>query len=237
MSTTEFDIIFRGDIVMGHQLADVKQRMQQLFKVDAEKVDALFSGRPVPLKRNLDEATARKYQEVLLKAGAQVQLSPSGSVNLTPPPEPQVRRQWSLAPVGAYLLTPTERPKTPAVLIDTSRLHLHPAEGHLLDAVENPRAPAVAVTVPDLDLAEVGADLLTEEEKPALPLVELKAGEDWSLAEPGADLITAHERPPAAAPVGVSSDFQLAPVGADLGQIKLPLKPVEPDISGLSLAD
>jgi predicted nicotinamide N-methyase len=49
MSAPEFDIIFRGDIVFGHQLAEVKAKLQQLFKADAAKIDALFTGRPVPL--------------------------------------------------------------------------------------------------------------------------------------------------------------------------------------------
>ena len=63
MSDQQFDIIFRGDIVFGHQLADVKLRLQQLFKADAVKIDALFSGRPVPLKRGLDLASAQKYKD------------------------------------------------------------------------------------------------------------------------------------------------------------------------------
>ncbi|RYZ83522.1 MAG: hypothetical protein EOO68_32850, partial [Moraxellaceae bacterium] len=66
MSDQQFDIIFRGDIVFGHQLMDVKARLQQLFKADAAKVDALFSGRPVPLKRGLDIASAQKYKDALV---------------------------------------------------------------------------------------------------------------------------------------------------------------------------
>ncbi|HSC66388.1 MAG TPA: hypothetical protein VLC79_01760, partial [Cellvibrio sp.] len=79
MSAPEFDIIFRGDIVFGHQLAEVKLKLQQLFKTDAAKIDALFTGRPVPLKRNLDEATANKYRDALLKVGAMVEVCSTGS--------------------------------------------------------------------------------------------------------------------------------------------------------------
>src|SRR5690554_4755014 len=102
MST--FDIIFRGDIVIGEQLGDVKQRLQQLFKTDATKVDALFTCRPTPMKRNLDEATAYKYRDVLLKAGIHVEVRVSGSVTFAAPPAGEsVRRSgWSLAPVGTY---------------------------------------------------------------------------------------------------------------------------------------
>lgn len=79
MSDKQYDIVFRGDVVIGHALADVKQRMAALFKTDTAKVDALFSGGLSVLKRNLDEPTAKKYQAVLLKAGAQVTVEIAGS--------------------------------------------------------------------------------------------------------------------------------------------------------------
>ena len=78
-SDVRYDLVFRGDIVLGHSLVDVKARMQQLFKIDAARVDGLFSGRPVPLKRDLDQETARKYQAVLNKAGAEVTLVAVGA--------------------------------------------------------------------------------------------------------------------------------------------------------------
>jgi hypothetical protein len=69
-----FDIVFRGDIQFGQNLNDVKLKLQQLFKIDTVKVDALFSGKPVVLKRGLDKTSAEKYQDVLTKAGAIVEL-------------------------------------------------------------------------------------------------------------------------------------------------------------------
>jgi hypothetical protein len=77
MSEPGFDIIFRGDIVFGQSVVEVKQRLQQLFKADAARIDALFCGRPVPLKRNLDRASAEKYRAVLHKAGIEVELRPA----------------------------------------------------------------------------------------------------------------------------------------------------------------
>ncbi len=237
MSIEEFDIIFRGDIILGHSLAEVKQRLQQLFKTDAARVDALFTGRPVPLKRNLDAATAEKYRDVLTRAGAQVDIRPAGT---TPSPAerpvPVRRSGWSLAPVGSFLLTPSERPVFTPVAVDTSSLSLKPAEGYLLDSGEQRVVEPAAVDVPDFDVAEVGADLLSPEERPGLPLVSYEAG-DWELAEAGADLLSAGEKArPDAAPV-VVGDYGLAPVGSDLGQIKPQVKPVTPDISGIRLAE
>lgn len=99
-----FDIVFRGDIILGHSLEEVKLRLQKLFKADAAKIDALFCGRPVPLKRNLDEATARKYKAVLQKAGAEVSIKPAGSVKkqpAAPRPAAAARRTLTLAPWGS----------------------------------------------------------------------------------------------------------------------------------------
>lgn len=250
MSNSEFDIIFRGDIVFGHQLAEVKIKLQQLFKVDAAKVDALFTGRPVPLKRNLDEATANKYRDVLLKAGAMVEVCSSDKSPANAPAKPvtPVRSQpvapvapayaaWTLAPVGADLLPASERPAKPAaVAVDISGLSLRPAEGNLVDTTEVHHELEAVVIAPDLGLAAVGEDLIGADEKLELPLVEIEL-EDWGIADAGSDLLSAAERP-VVVPIAVAnSDFGLAPAGSDLGQLKANIKPVTPDISKLRLAE
>jgi len=251
MSALQFDIIFRGDIVFGHQLAEVKLKLQQLFKADAAKIDSLFSGRPVPLKRNMDEATAQKYRDTLLKAGAMVEICSSdvSPANAAPKPAPAPRRVveaaapvpiaevWTLAPVGADLLPAKERPPQPApVQVDISALSLRPAEGNLVDVSEVHAEISAQVIVPDLGLAALGADLIRADEKLQLPLVEVEL-EDWGIAEAGSDLLSEDERPivlPAIIEVG---DYGLAPAGSDLGQLKPNVKPIAPDISGLRLAD
>jgi hypothetical protein len=298
MGNQEFDIIFRGDIVFGHQLADVKLRLQQLFKADAAKVDALFSGRPVPLKRGLDQASAEKYKEALTRAGAQVDIVAAGETKSAsapvarPVPTPPVstpvlaaapltlaqrlelqaaadkeaaekatlkreqgeREQaardaaqgvkpstapssWSLAPVGSYMLQPTEHAIAEPAAIDTSTMSLRPAEaGNILDANEQPPEPVATVIAPNFDVAEAGADLVRADEKMDLPLLEIEL-EDWGLADLGEDLISATEKPQIAIPVIHIPDVGLAPAGADLGQLKPQVKAVVPDVSGIRLAD
>lgn len=243
MSNSDFDIIFRGDIVFGHQLADVKLKLQQLFKADAAKIDSLFTGRPVPLKRNLDEATANKYRDVLLKSGAMVEIcasdkSPANApVAARParPKEPESSR-WTLAPVGSYLSPVAQVTPQPVAPIDTSGLSLRPAEGNLVDSAETSHEINAVVIAPDLGLAAVGEDLMSADEKLELPLVEIEL-EDWEIAAVGSDLLTQDERP-VVVPVAVAnSDFSLAPTGSDLGQLKPDVKPVAPDISKLRLAE
>jgi len=258
MSTPEFDIIFRGDIVFGHQLTDVKAKLQQLFKVDATKVDALFTGRPVPLKRNLDEATANKYRDVLLKAGAMVDVIPTDktppvaarpapapapvqSVKAAPEktPTPSAPKtttvpQWSVAPAGTTLVA--ERKEEAPRAIDISGISLRPADGNLLDAKEMKAATTPSVIAPDLAVAEVGANLVNPDERASLPIVEFDIA-DWEIAEAGSDLLKPEEHPKVTPVVVDISQFNLAPAGSDLGQLKPAVKAVVPDISGISLAD
>lgn len=250
MANTEYDIIFRGDIVFGHQLAEVKLKLQQLFKADAAKIDALFTGRPVPLKRNLDEATANKYRDVLLKAGAMVEVCSSDKSPANAPPKPvaQPRTQsaasvtpayaaWTLAPVGADLLPASERPAKPAaVAVDTSGLSLRPAEGNLVDSSEVVHEVDAVVIAPDLGLAAVGENLINTDEKLELPLVEVDL-DDWEIAAPGSDLLSAEERPVVVPVVVANSNFGLAPVGSDLGQLRVSVSPVIPEISKLRLVE
>jgi len=266
MSETEFDIIFRGDIVMGHQLAEVKLRLQQLFKTDAARIDALFSGRPVPLKRNLDEASAQRYREVLTQAGALVQVVASGSVNTAPKlvraPERSAAPttstsaaaaqtvparadsaeastpgiSWSLAPAGSDLLGPGQRAEPMPVQVDISGLSLRPQAGNLVDTAELEKAPEAAIEVPAFTLAEVGGDLLRADEKAELPLLEIEL-EAWGIAPAGSDLLRAEERT-SVEPVRVdTSQLQIAPAGSDLGQLKAQRVPLNPDTSALKLVD
>ena len=248
MSAPEFDVVFRGDIVIGHTLADVKLRMQQLFKTDAAKVDALFTGRPVPLKRNLDEATAQKYRDVLHKAGALVEVVPAGkfatpaapvkpAVSATAQPAvPPKAAVWTLAPVGTRLVDAAYRPVIQAPAIDTSHLSIRPQSGNLVDSSEKKSEPVATVAVPQLGLAELGTDLISADEKMELPILEIDV-EDWGIAELGSDLVAASERPVVATTPITVGNYGLAPAGSDLGQIKPQVKPVTPDISKLKLAD
>lgn len=214
MADSLFDIIFRGDIVAGQDISEVKGRLVQLFKADLAKIEALFSGGAVPLKRNLDQATAEKYQAVLLKAGARVQLRPAstgGQVSKAPPPEHRAgagkpapaptntsrpARQppaLTLAPAGSDLLKPEERKRQQeAITVDFSGISLRPLEGDLLDASEKRQTIPLEIDTADFDLAEVGTDLLDGYRNESLPLPELDP--EFDLAEPGADLLEASYR-------------------------------------------
>lgn len=258
-----FDVVFRGDIVMGHNLPDVKLRLQQLFKTDTAKIDALFSGRPVPLKKNLDEVSAKKYQVALTRAGAEVSLVPSekGAPKTAPKPAPATVKSlaerlaeqpqapevktpatvpatqgFTLAATGADVLNPNERTQHPEVNIDVSAISIRANEGNLLDASEVKHDAPPTIPIPDFDVAEAGAILVQDNERSPQSVVEVNV-ESWDLNEIGADLLNADERVEDVLIEIPDLQVDLAPAGSDLGQLKEKVIPVNPDISQLKLVD
>ena len=72
MTDTRYKIVFDGQLMPEMALDTVKSNLARLFKSDQSKIDALFSGSPVALKRDLAEAEADKYLAALRQAGALV---------------------------------------------------------------------------------------------------------------------------------------------------------------------
>ena len=69
-----YRIVFRGKVRDGHEAESVREQLGKLFRIeDSERLDKLFSGSPVTIKKSLDEAGARKYLAALEKAGAEVE--------------------------------------------------------------------------------------------------------------------------------------------------------------------
>src|SRR5688572_10688744 len=66
----DYQVIFEGKLTGERPLDEVKRSLAALFKMKAEQVDALFTGKPVIIKRDIDQATALKYQAAFKKAGA-----------------------------------------------------------------------------------------------------------------------------------------------------------------------
>ncbi|MEH6616490.1 MAG: hypothetical protein V7699_01480 [Porticoccus sp.] len=165
MSEECYEVIFRGDVLAGQSVIEIKQRLAQLFNAEAKRIDQMFSGKPVVVKRNLDLETAERYQSTLLKAGALVDIRPAtldGVVSeerpvessnhdsgLTQEAEPEQNQpsqpqeqvledvDFDLAPVGADVLSPEDKKDFTSVDVDTS----------------------------SLTIAETGSDVLADEDK------------------------------------------------------------------------
>ncbi len=68
MSTETYAIVFKGEIVEGFEAAAVQAQLAKLLKLDPAKAKALFSGKPIVLKKTADKAEAAKYGKALKKS-------------------------------------------------------------------------------------------------------------------------------------------------------------------------
>lgn len=259
VSSELVDIIFRGDILPGHTLPAVKQRLAQLFKADEARINALFAGSAVPLKRNLDKEAAEKYQAVLRQAGADVQLRSAGQAQQVQ--RPSRERVDTAATTVVTAAIPAQKAMTLQERLAAAEEQAKQAGVHVVERVageeiydpetgwsiaavgadmlkpeERQMQEAVAVDVSAISLSETGADLLKATERTqVVPVVVDVSG--ISVAAVGEDLLDEDEKPLIAVlPIPVS-DFDIAPPGSDLGQIAAPPPPPPPDTSAISLAD
>ena len=70
MQETLYKLIFEARIQSGFKEKTVKKNLQDLFKADNEKMQRLFSGEPVIVRKNLPEDKIRQYERAMIKAGA-----------------------------------------------------------------------------------------------------------------------------------------------------------------------
>lgn len=218
MSSPKFDIIFRGDIVLGHQLGEVKLKLQQLFKADAAKIDALFNGRPVPLKRGLDEASAQKYRAALIQAGAMVELKPADEVGAQAVPAAP-----GASAVSRAATSPLTQPKSLAERLASAEAPTAPSRmPSSAPPIISPTIPAPSVSTspaaqvaPNWTIAAAGADLLNASERTVVAPLEVDVSAISLRPAEGNLLDLSEQKPPAVAPVLVP-DFGVAELGSAL---------------------
>lgn len=147
MSEPRYDVFFRGEIVPGQRLNEVRERLRQLFQIDDARLNTLFSGRPMAIRRDLGASDAERYRVALREAGALVELRPLDAPDvLAAAGKPvNVAGDWSLAPAGAEVLRPEERAPVIAVSVDISGLEVAPPGADVLR--EDERRPVVVRNV------------------------------------------------------------------------------------------
>ncbi|NQT27355.1 hypothetical protein HQ585_18520 [candidate division KSB1 bacterium] len=111
MSDTRYNIVFKGEIIDGCDLSQVKTDLAHLFKKEIAQVEKLFTGRSVILKKNVDLLTAQKYQRELQMIGARCHLErlqeePPNPV--TPPDQHEEKSTLLICPKCRYPLKPDE---------------------------------------------------------------------------------------------------------------------------------
>jgi hypothetical protein len=211
-----------------------------LLKLDRTRLDALFTGKAVTIRKDADSDTAARFQVAFKRAGARLRVVPA-ALTEAPPETPAEKKPavapatakteagtdaagFKLAPVGATLVAPktTAAPAAP----ELSHLTLA-APGAVLGT---PRA--VTAQAPDtshLTVAALGADI----GEPALPAVAAEAP-TWEIAQAGVVLIP--PSPDVEPAIDLDAiDFELTPPGTLLVDADETPPPAPPDTSHLRI--
>lgn len=185
MSNT-FEVVFKGEVIEGNDVAATRANIGKLFNADEAKIERLFSGSSIVIKKDLDETTANKYIGAFKKAGAhaivrnaavetskqaatQASTAPTtAAATPAPAPSASANSSTSFEHSGEASKHLTEAPKTSFELDsnpDLSSLSLRENTGNLVD-------PSTEVADADFDtseftLAATGSDLADKKEDAA----------------------------------------------------------------------
>jgi hypothetical protein len=230
MSGEIFDVYFSGVILKGSDPAEVKRKIGAVFKLQGEKLDRLFSGKPIPIKKGIDMERAIKFRVTFRDAGALVDIVPAGDPPPSPKPlqPPPQREQAGVAtadtPQPSNELTLANGPMELAGDADTSPIavpeyELSSSQGFDLSDCTPSVDPAQIPDISSLDMEKPGSTL-DETPEPEPLTIDTSALE---LDKPGVTLI---DTSPAKAPDIDTADLSLAP--ANQGSLEDYQRPVEP---------
>ncbi len=223
MSQVRYQIIVKGQLVDGFELEAVKRNVAKLFKTEPARIEALFSGQPVTVKKDLDEAGARKYMLALRQAGLVSKGRPMPPAAPAPTPvESRASPAASATPqgdIGANVAavgeTLDQRPPPPPANISTEHLAMG-FVGEELDSAPPPPAPDIDTSAlateaagvdldrtppppePDIDISHLGMDEVGVDIDTTPPPEEPDIAIDGlTMAEAGEEIMEHPQVPPA----------------------------------------
>lgn len=82
-----FQLIFKGECLPGVDRETVRANAKALFKASPEQIDKMFSGQPMVIRNQLEQAQAEKYVGVLARHGMKTYAQPM--VRVASPTAPQ----------------------------------------------------------------------------------------------------------------------------------------------------
>jgi hypothetical protein len=167
MSDNNFEVAFSGQLVAGADPAQVKAKVAVLFKTDVAKIEHMFSGARVVIKKGLDQATAVKYQAAMKSAGAVCEVRDASAAEApasTPAPQPTAKA--AAAPVAKRPAN-TNAPAAP----QTVPLHVSAAD----------------IAELKVDIAPVGSDMNQQKKNVTTAIPDISG---LTMAPPGSELST-----------------------------------------------
>ena len=250
----QYNLIFQGKIIDGASLDEVKSNVARLFKADAEKTAALFSGKTIVIKKNLNSESTKKYLAILKKAGAVIQAikieetsssSDSMSAGLaslvnynktaSASSDDNEHEGLQLAPLGSNMLVLSHKNEITEIP-DISHLTMSAAE---TGSLEEFAQKTDAVELPDIEslsMSEANTGNMEEFSKKTEP-VELPDISDLDMAEQDSTPLSADTSRPT--PVDIPDTSELSMSEAQEGSlegVEIKPRPVDiPDTSHLNV--
>ena len=184
MSDQLFEVAFSGQISDGAEPGEVKAKVAKMFNADDAKLAQLFSGRRVVIKKNIDRATAARYQTALNRAGAECEICSMGGA-------PAAQSAPAAAKVPAAPAAPAAaKPASAASAVEIET-------GDYGEVAPPPATDPLGITgdqIEDLavSIAPVGSELQSDYEEIAEPEFDLNGLE---VAPVGSDLDSAPKKP------------------------------------------
>jgi len=174
MAQGTYQVIFSGKIIEHADIEMVKTNVARVFSLDTDKVETLFSGKRLVLKKDIDQSTAERYKLTLQRAGALCEIEDSSAAapvanDESGTPQPSTSTEQvpvdsdeqagiSVAPVGITLIESTP---VPDANIDTSAMDMAEVG---ITLTEPDEVPDANIDTSGMDMDEVGATLVEPEE-------------------------------------------------------------------------
>lgn len=240
MSEELYSLVFRGDIVFGHHIGEVKQALQKMFKTNEQQIERLFTGRPLTIKKNLPQAEAERYRLAMHKAGAEVEVKPQTADLVKPKPaagsmaERLAAQSPPLPAAEGNIAFSPEAPQADNEEVGAN-WQLAPVGSDMIENKYRDSEPPVTVTPVDAELRPMSGNLLDPEEMPPEQIPPALDLSELSLAEADGELLRPEEKAPVVPPLMLSAEFEVAPVGARMGPEEDQWTPAEIDLSHLKL--
>ena len=156
MSFDTYDVYFAGGIMKGHDAAEVKKKLGALFKFEGARLDRLFSGEPVAIKKGINMDQAVNYRVVFRQAGALVDIRPVASAQQPPAVAAAPGGVLSVSAPNNFDLSDCAPAVPPQPIPDISALELD-KPGAILD--ESVPVPPLEIDIAELELDEPGVTL------------------------------------------------------------------------------
>ena len=74
--STRYHVVFYGELAEGQQAEEVKHKLVGMFRLSPERIEAVFSGKPLVIKENVGRNEALKYKAAFEKSGAACRIVP-----------------------------------------------------------------------------------------------------------------------------------------------------------------